>query len=1099
MSRLDTFASEAHDPFEQWREGPVEPAATSPWRTVIEEINQEVAGRRDEIATIGSINWLRHAMEQKRANPNVVRNIIYRDKGRLHDKRALYLVLQELRAALGLGPITDPELTYLGSAYAEAELEVSQVLGRQQRRAYRAMVGGIRAGGLPRLLVLGKPGSGKTMLADYIQRALQQADDAPSVARFDFAESDLNSSFVRFAVELGVDPGVVESRLVRIGTASAFAVQADAQTEAVRAIIEHLRRRDEPRVILLHLAQGLTEPGRLGAAPLRLNTPEVPRVSAAEWLWATLIGQLAALPGTALFISTAALPTAAHGVTGTGGWFDGQLTLTAPTAAEARHFVQAHAAQLDEKAQAEIVERAGRSYEALRTLSLLAMVRRPSGADSDDHEAIARLAAAVDPGSEARLRSFLVALTTLSSVESTRLGQDELLALAGSKSRKLSSVELAFLDPLPGRPGRYRAFSRRFVRELNARLGSHDPEALRRSHAAAARALRSTAEAEPAAEAADHYLKHTLAARQFDELLAWLTTHPVSYAVLDRIWAAAREHLEAGERFEDLALEVARQFVRLGAAEHVEAVRAFEQLAESTRPEVRAWTAVLRAQTEVAAGRFERARVLLDIAPESTDAVLEAERALANAGVLRWRAELEAAADLVATAGAALAKTTANNQAAAALAAKTAVWSGLIAKDRGDLDVAIRALWTESREDDLVEARLSFQRGDVALQLGLFSLAGQELDKALAAAERSGALPGERARYLARRGSLARLRGDLAGARDLFGTATTVLEDRDAAALDLAYARAKVDDEATYTALAGGDFESAIVAGTTAIATYRDYQRRRDVDAGFRIARASLRLAVAYAFRGLGLPYRRPWPARSVAAGAVGRSAEIVPDLAHAAASLNALVEEFTLSRPGFPNGSSAARGLLREARLVLSYITSDASLALDLATTAANEARFAYQRAEAHTSRAGALLGSDDPAGALTALDVAKAHLEESLQVVARVVTAARTETGDLGLVAQLATYKVAALLAVGDQAAAAAALSEALEDERLAPFHEGLLRAFGEIADVYGQAWRRHRGLRSLLGINGTGPSTPARLPDALVAAWRERASEKRLAEPA
>lgn len=1081
----------------------------SPWRAVIEQVTERVAGRRDEIATIGSINWLRHAMELKGANPNVVRNIIYRDKGRLHDKRALFQVLQQLRAELDLEPISDPALTYLGSAYAEAELEVSQVLGREQRRAYRALVGGIRSGAYPRLLVLGKPGSGKTMLADYIQRALEQDEQAARVSRFDFSESDLNTSFVRFATELGSDPSLIESRLVRIGTTSAFAVQADAQVDVVRILVESLRREPQPRTILLHLGQGLNEPGRLGAAPLRLNTPEVPRVSAAEWLWSTLISQLAALPQTALFVSTTGLPGGVHGVTGAGGWFAGPLTLNAPTSAEAKRFVAAHAPQLDESVRQGIVERAGRSYEALRTLSVLALVRRHPGSaerggEADD-EALERLVGAIDPGSEPRLRGFLVALSTLCAVEPASLGSDELLALSGGKGRRLSSVEQAFLDRLPGKTDSYRPFSRRFVRRLAARLAETDPEAARSAHVAAAAGLQQAALAEPSGEEAMRYLKHSLAARDFAQLTDWLTTHPVPYAVLDKVWAAALEEREAltqRDAFDTLALELARQLVRLGAADHVEAVRAFELLAASEQPQVRAWTAVLRAQTELTGGRFERAQTLLDVAPPSTVPVLEAERALTEAGILRWRAEFSAAAARVAEAAEVLAEVlaaqqdsdAAGDQASTALTAKVAVWTGLIAKDRGDLPGAIQALWTSSLDDDLIEGRLAFLRGDVAVQLGLFDLAGRELDGAIAAASRSGALAEERSHYLARYGTLARLRGDLESARHLFEQAGTVLEQSDAGPLDLAFARARLGDEGALVALASGDFESAIVASTTAIATYRDYQRQRGVDADFRIARASLRLATAYAFRGMSLPFRRPWPLRHD----LRLEARGDPDIAHAAASLTTFIEELAGNGNGPDQRSSRVRGLLREARLMLGYLTANRELALELVDSAAADARFDYQRAEAHAGRAAVLLALGDQEAALAAIDEAEAHRQASLSVVAQVVgSGAAPERGDLGLVAQLTTYKMAAELGLGVQTAAADTLSHALEDDDLAPFHEGILRAFGEIADAGGRDWRQHRRLRSVLGLNGTGPSTPARLPDALVALWRERAGVSRASE--
>src|SRR5690606_38948723 len=185
----------------------------SPWRSVFEETAKAAHGRRDEVATIGSINWLRHAMEHRGANPNVVRNIIYRDKGRLHDKRELYLILEDLRRDLGLPPIAAPGLSRRGRPFAAAELGVGQVLGRERRRVYRSMVGGRRAGGRPKLIVTGRTGSGKTMLADYIQQALElHQGQGLRVYRAHFPSAELDAAFVRLAAELGMPAGLMESR-----------------------------------------------------------------------------------------------------------------------------------------------------------------------------------------------------------------------------------------------------------------------------------------------------------------------------------------------------------------------------------------------------------------------------------------------------------------------------------------------------------------------------------------------------------------------------------------------------------------------------------------------------------------------------------------------------------------------------------------------------------------------------------------------------------------------------------------------------------------------------------------------------------------------
>lgn len=147
-------------------------APNSPWRSVFERVRREVGRRRDEHGSLGSINWLRHHMELRGANPNVVRNIIYRDKGKLPDKRTLYAILDDLWQASGQPPLDAAELASLLSPGSGHEQEVLQLLGREKRRAYRDFVQAVRSGDDPKLVVVGRPGSGKTLLCDYIQQAL---------------------------------------------------------------------------------------------------------------------------------------------------------------------------------------------------------------------------------------------------------------------------------------------------------------------------------------------------------------------------------------------------------------------------------------------------------------------------------------------------------------------------------------------------------------------------------------------------------------------------------------------------------------------------------------------------------------------------------------------------------------------------------------------------------------------------------------------------------------------------------------------------------------------------------------------------------------
>jgi len=1045
--------------------------AGSPWRPIFEEVRQAVGHKRDEHGMVGSINWLRHAMEARGANPNVVRNIIYRDKGRLPDKRALFLILDELWRSTGRPPLRMPELEALISPNASAEQEVLQLMGRDKRRAYKALLGGLRAGEMPKVLVTGRPGSGKTLLTDYVQHGLELAGfGADDIVRLEFGSVDLATSLTRLGVSLGVPSEVMESRLVRIGTASAFAVQADAQAEVVRVLLDAVRQRRDKLVLLLHVSQGLTAQDSLGLAPLRLNTPEVPRVGAPEWLWVTLLEPLARQPQVALFVTMTDLPARAMQRL---GQFEDPIRLTPPTAADARRFVKARVPHLSPTQQEDIVQRAGRSFEELRTLTLLAQARSPQpdgGAAGEEY--IEQLSRLVEVTGDPELRAFLAALAVLSPPDFPTFDARVLRQVQGLK-RELGPFELSFLDAVPGQPEQYRSFSRQLTRELQARLHESDPDYYRRVQHAAADAYREAAEVEPDGEAAARYLHHLFESRDWRELTDWLSRYAVSHALVRRVWQAATSELQGQPELDLVAREVASHYVRLGAYDHPDAVRAFETGAASADPSLRAWTLVKRAEGEVLAGRFDRAEVLLDTSPPSDDPLIRAEAALARASIMRWRSELDAAAQLVAdevrTELARLPGPERSAQARLALT-KATVWEGLIAKDRGELEEALAAFELASPDDDLVAARVAFQRGDVCLKLGRFDAALTALDAAVEAAGRSEALAQEQARYLARRGTLHRLRGDLPASQADFAAAREQLEAAELEGPEREFWRAKLDDESAYTALAAGDFEEATFLITHALATFRAYAAAAGADATFRVLRGTLHLATAYACRGLAQPLRLPYT--------VLRSESDGPDLRHA----RERIDEVISALAGAPRHQGA---LKRQALLLASRFAASGDEGQAFADAALELSRYPYQRAQALAARAAAKLRRTDLAGALTDLGEADAAL-------ARVADSALApERGDTGLRSQLAALTIAAHLAADAEKEAAEALVAALEDDELAPYHEGLLRAFGESADAVGVTggWKSHRRLRLLLGVDGTGPSTPARLPDALVAAWRSR----------
>ena len=317
----------------------------SPWRRIFEEVRGALGGQRDATGVVGSINWLRKQMELRGANPNVVRNIIYRDKGKVADKRVLFTVLGELWASTGRPPLHAPELELLLSAPPEGEHEALQLLGREKRRAYGGFVGAVRAGKHPKLLLTGRQGSGKTLLTDYIQGALEGPSGSSKISgqetsvrvvRQEFSAVDLAAGLLQLALAVGVSAEVFGAKLAKVGVAGAYAVQADAQADVARVILEHLKQTD-PLVLLLHVSQSFSGgQDTLSGAPLRLSTPDVPRVALTEWLWHTLLGPMGRMGHVSLLVSMADLPLTLSGRTDA---FEGPVKLSPPTVNEARRFV----------------------------------------------------------------------------------------------------------------------------------------------------------------------------------------------------------------------------------------------------------------------------------------------------------------------------------------------------------------------------------------------------------------------------------------------------------------------------------------------------------------------------------------------------------------------------------------------------------------------------------------------------------------------------------------------------------------------------------------------------------------------------------------
>ena len=1048
-------------------------APHSPWRAVYEQVRSEVGHQRDDHGSLGSINWLRHHMERRGANPNVVRNIIYRDKGKLADKQALYGILDDLWRSTGHPPLRSPELDSLLSPGSGQEQEVLQLLGRDKRRAFRDFVRAIRAGEDPKMVIVGRPGSGKTLLCDYIQQALELPPVATDrLIRLEFGGTDLATTLARLAAAMEVPPAVMEARLVKLGSAGAFAVQADAQADVARAIMDAARGYRGRQTLLLHVSQSLGGQESLGLVPLRLNAPDVPRVSASEWLWVSLFEPLSRLSGTALLVSMADLPLRAQSRLGA---FADPVRLTPPTLSEARRFVRARLPHAEADQHERIVRLAGRSFEELRTLTLLTEIRDPASDPTTTPErSVMQLARAIE-GGEPHLRRFLAAVAALSLPEYPEFARAELAHLLRLTGDETGEVDGTFLDGVPGRSDLVRCFSRELARELRRRLAAQDPATYRALHRHAAAHAEPEALARPRGEAASRYLTFLLEARAWDDLVDWMTRHGAPQALVGRLWATARVELPPGPEAQRFAQRVAAHYVKLGTFQHPDVRDAFAVLAASSDPGLRAWTALRRAEGLSLRGHHDQAEALLTALPPTDDARLAADGAIARASIAHWRGRRDEAMRLVFGEAPHHLRRAPSGGETDAVRVKAALWAGVLAKDQGDLDAALASFDSVPRADDLDAARVAFQRGDVFMRLGHYDRALRAMDDAVALATRSDALASERTRYLARRATMHRRRGDLARSATDFDAARALLLSGapdvggDGDSWERQFWLARVEDEAGLLLLAEGRFDDAAMAFDRNLRRFRAYADAHGVDATYRVLRSTLRLGIAYGCRAVAQPFRRPF---AVSPG-LGHD---TPDLRHARRLIAGVLDRVEGDAHAWRPSS-----LARDALLAANLFVASGREAVDLAERALATSRYPYQRATAHAHAAAGALRIPDP-------DAATAHVDAATRELAA-ATAGSTEPeqGDLELVAWLAALGSVAAVDRGDVRDAGQRLAQGLKRPDLHMHHDAMLRQFGEAIEARGIGhWGQSAELAALLQLDERADGVALRLPDAFAARW-------------
>jgi tetratricopeptide (TPR) repeat protein len=940
----------------------------TPWSNLLNLLRPKLLGRRDGRHVIASLRWLEAAMLERGANPGSLRNIVYRDVGTPKDKSVLRSLLVELARDVNL----EHHLPAVNEP-AVFEREAHAFLGREMRILYARFI----ADPACKLLVVAPSGAGKTMLLDQLEAAL------PNAIRLRL-EGDLVQAFEAIMTVLNL-PVVSLERLLSLESGAPFALIASAQQEFARLVANGLKSSGRPLLMRVGTA------GQIGPHALRL--PNGDRVNLGGWVWTHLLHALALepFPIAAAFSSFEGLPNPAVG-------FGPVSQLGPPSLNDARRFVRAKLPDLPPVKLEEIVRDAGRNYDALGVLTLLAGVggRVGSVADGPLRDFLKGIWVLCPQGET--IETKLLARLIDRSVSSNALGFE------------FTALERAFLESVGAH--HVRPTNSNLIGDLLAPFAVNEFKSL---HAKAAVLLNESGDASRA-------LSHAIDANAW-ALVPSLAAQ-ASHAALEHAWNAIREQTDVpSETLERMARVIVEHFSTLGRYGQRILHEALEVVDSTADRGLRCWAYIKSIEALIDQAQYAQAKVMLE-ALRTDDVELDAntqiELALSSAAIERWTGHAERAQTFVDSTQEHLKLLPVSHP----LHGKVQLWRGLIHKDLGDWSEALNALTSVADAETIplpFRARAQYQIGDALMRLGQLPLAQFRLEAAATAFGQSAAPVEEQTRALARHGTVLRRLGLLTASAGSFERALALNPDP--------FTRARTQSEAILLHAATGQFEAAFEMVILAAEVFSESTKTRNAEATYRLARVQYRLAMTYLARGLGRAYQQPW-----------RGAQRDhPDLEHARGLLEA-----TLGRlAGKATEREAALEL--DLRIALSLACPEAAQAVLQAREAVGNAKHPYAACQAQLVLAEALLRAGEHANALAEINRAHATARRAARI------SGHDSLNDPGLRAFSISLEAHALLPT-DPEMAHDLIRTTLEDADLLAFRSGLAADFVDTLQEHG-----------------------------------------------